>query len=42
MKDLSESSFKKKLEQMGMSFNRTEQDDNYYEKIYINALNAKK
>ena len=28
MKALSESAFKKKLEQMGMSFNRTDQGDN--------------
>ena len=41
MKALSESAFKKKLEQMGMSFNRTDQVDNYYEKMYINASNAK-
>jgi hypothetical protein len=41
MKTLLESGYKRKLEQMGMSFNRTDQPDNYYEKIYLNTSNAK-
>ena len=41
MKALLESGYKRKLEQMGMSFNRTDQPDNYYEKIYLNTSNAK-
>ena len=41
MKTLLESGYKRKLEQMGMSFIRTDQPDNYYEKIYLNTSNAK-
>ena len=40
-KSLSSSAYKMKLEQMGMSFDRTYHPESYYEKLYLTTSNAK-
>ena len=40
-KGLTGSSYKMRLEQMGMSFDRMYHPESYYEKMYLNTSNAK-